>query len=69
MVPLPAHPPTEDRVVIDLGAVEFIDVAGLRVVLDAARRWTVRLSLRRAPRPAQRIFAVTATEDRLPFND
>ena len=59
-----------EQVVIDLRRLTFIDVVGLRLLLrlDAdARRDGWRLFLIPGPTSVQRIFALTATRERLPF--
>ena len=53
------------RVLIDFGGVTFIDVAGLRVLLDAARRARARgaeLVLERPTPPIARILRITALD-------
>lgn len=58
------------QVVIDLRRLTFIDVVGLRLLLrlDAdARRDGWRLFLIAGSASIQRIFALTATRERLPF--
>ncbi|MFZ0385233.1 MAG: STAS domain-containing protein [Solirubrobacteraceae bacterium] len=60
-----------DRLVIDLGGLSFIDVAGLRLLLGLALRargegW--RLSLVPGADRVQRLFALTGTLDGLPFS-
>lgn len=56
-----------DHVVIDLRAVPFMDVAGLRALLnlsDVSRDGRRTLTLLPGPRAVQRVFEVTATHDR-----
>lgn len=58
-------------VVVDLRELEFIDRAGLRLLLAfsaAARREGWRLSLIQGTEAVQRLFAVTDTLDLLPFS-
>ena len=53
------------RVLIDFTGITFIDVAGLRVLLDAARRARARggeLVLRRPSPPISRILRITALD-------
>lgn len=53
-----------DRLVIDLGAVRFLDSTGLRGLLalrNDAKRNGHELILRPGPREVQRVFALTAT--------
>jgi anti-anti-sigma factor len=60
------------RIVIDLGEVTFMDSTGLKVLLEAAARSQAnsnRLRLIRGPRRVQRVFALTKTEEKLPFLD
>lgn len=60
------------EVVIDLGALEFIDSAGLHTLLDANSRSIARghrLSLLRGPRPVQRLFELTETASFFAFDD
>jgi anti-sigma B factor antagonist len=61
---------SEGGVVVDLGGLEFIDSAGLRVLLAAnvaSERDGVRLRLRRGPRPVHRLFELTGADSVLPF--
>lgn len=58
------------RVVLDLTALEFIDSAGLRVVLAGmadARSRGCEMSLLPGPDRVQRVFDLTGTTARLPF--
>lgn len=58
------------RLVIDLRELSFIDVAGLRMLLEldtASRRDGWRLALVPPPPPVRRIFELTGTTDALPF--
>jgi anti-anti-sigma factor len=59
-------------VLIDLSALHFIDVSGLRLVLAAeerTRRRGQRLFLLRPPPEAFQVFALTGAEERLTFLD
>ena len=54
-----------DRVVVDLGQVEFIDSTGLRVLIGlyrSAEREGRTLALAPGPHQVQRIFELTATQ-------
>lgn len=58
------------HVVVDLRALEFIDVSGLRLLLNAhaaAQRDGWRLSLIQGPDAIRHIFAITDTLATLPF--
>jgi anti-sigma B factor antagonist len=64
------HP--EGLLIVDLSGLEFMDSAGLRVLLSAARSSTnggsrLRLRLRGARRSVQRVFEVSGTDALLPF--
>lgn len=54
-------------VVLDLGALTFIDVAGVRAVLHVAELLGERLELRAAPPAVQRVFVLTGAERELRF--
>lgn len=61
-------------VVLDLAAVSFADSSALRVVLAAADRSAEhpvadRLRVVRGDGPVRRLFALTGTEDVVPFAD
>ena len=59
-----------DRVVLDLGRLEFIDSTGLRVIvnaLDVAQRERWELTLRHGPPPVRRVFEISGVIDALPF--
>jgi anti-sigma B factor antagonist len=58
-------------IVVDLGALEFIDSTGIRLLLMAAERssQTGRLTLLKGPRQVHRVFEITDLVDRLPFAD
>jgi anti-anti-sigma factor len=59
-----------DRVVLDLGRLEFIDSTGLRTIVHAvetARRDRWELRLRRGPRAVHRVFEISGVVDALPF--
>lgn len=59
-------------IVLDLSHLGFLDSTGLREILRIEQRLRggpTRLLLRRGPERVQRVFAVTGTEDRLPFAD
>jgi anti-sigma B factor antagonist len=60
------------QIVLDIEAVEFIDSTGLRTLLSAharSRRDSNRLRVTRGGPQAQRLFALVAVEQRLPFID
>ena len=60
-----------DEVVLDLGALEFIDSTGLRVIVrgvEAARRDGWELRLRPGPPPVQRVFEIAGVLGALPFD-
>jgi anti-anti-sigma factor len=60
-----------EHIVIDLRGLEFIDCAGVRVLLaqhDAAMRDGRRLSLIHGRPCIRRVFALTGTLDMLPFD-
>jgi anti-sigma B factor antagonist len=60
-----------EEIVIDLRGLTFIDCAGVRVLLaqhDAALRDGRRLSLVHGRACVRRVFALTETLDRLPFD-
>ena len=62
------HP--DGILIVDLGGLEFMDSAGLRVLLTAARSSSKdggRLRLRGARRSVQRVFEVSGTDALLPF--
>ena len=57
-------------VALDLAALEFIDVSGMRAVLrlhEICLAHSVTLTIRPGPRAVQRIFELTYTEGFLPF--
>jgi anti-sigma B factor antagonist len=57
---------------LDLSALHFIDLSGLRLVLEAdarARRRGLRLVLLRPPPEAFSVFALTGVDERLTFLD
>jgi anti-sigma B factor antagonist len=59
-----------DRVVLDLGRLEFIDSTGLRTIVhavEAARRDRWELRLRRGPRAVHRVFEISGVINALPF--
>jgi anti-anti-sigma factor len=61
------------RIVLDLGELEFLDAAGIRLLLslDArSRRNGGRLRIREGPFPqVQRVLELTGVGDMLPFED
>ncbi len=60
------------RVVVDLSRLDFIDAAGLHVLLDARARMLEAgrvLLLRRGPRAVQRVFELTDTGPLFRFED
>jgi len=60
----------EGLLIVDLGGLEFMDSAGLRVLLSAARSSTnggSRLRLRGARPSVRRVFEVSGTDALLPF--
>jgi anti-sigma B factor antagonist len=59
---------TQRRVILDLSGVEFIDVTGLRVLLQArerARRAGVELAVVNASRGVRRLLSLTGTTELL----
>ena len=57
-------------VVLDLAALAFIDVSGMRAVLrlhEICRAHSVALTIRPGPRAVQRVFELTYTRGFLPF--
>jgi anti-sigma B factor antagonist len=61
-----------DAIVIDLSGLTFIDSTGVRLLLYAAMRSRAdsdRLALLRGGAAVQRVFELTALEDKLPFAD
>jgi anti-sigma B factor antagonist len=58
-------------IIVDLGALEFIDSTGIRLLLMAAERCQAdgRLTLLKGPRQVHRVFEITDLVDRLPFAD
>jgi anti-sigma B factor antagonist len=60
-----------ERVVVDLGGLEFLDSAGLHVLLDADRRLRARqrpgLLLRRGRPSVQRYFELTSADSIIEF--
>jgi anti-sigma B factor antagonist len=57
-------------IVVDLGALDFIDSTGLRLLVMAAERSAGgRFSLLRGPKQVHRVFEITDLVDRLPFAD
>jgi anti-sigma B factor antagonist len=57
-------------IVVDLGALDFIDSTGLRMLVMAAERSNEgRFSLLRGPKQVHRVFEITDLVDRLPFAD
>jgi anti-sigma B factor antagonist len=57
----------DGAVVVDLGAVDFMDSAGLRVLLRAARAANGRLRLRSPQHIVQRLFDVSGAGALLPL--
>ena len=60
------------KVVVDLGALQFIDSSGVHALVDANRRCSqngCRLSLRRGARHIQRVFELTSTLEAFSFDD
>ena len=58
------------RLVLDLSGLTFMDSTGLRLILQADRRWRSNgRGLRLVPGPPaiQRVFTITGTENRLAF--
>jgi anti-sigma B factor antagonist len=57
-------------IVVDLGALDFIDSTGLRLLVMAAERSPEgRFSLLRGPKQVHRVFEITDLVERLPFAD
>ena len=60
-----------ERVVVDLGSLDFIDSTGIRALLEvhkAAQREGVELTLLPGSPPVQRVFEVAGLLDELPFS-
>jgi anti-anti-sigma factor len=58
------------RIILDLSRLRFIDSTGIRLILAADARSRTdgnRLVLIRGPRAVHRVFELTATDERLPF--
>ena len=60
-----------NAIIVDLGALEFIDSTGIRLLLMAADRCRGdgRLTLLKGPRQVHRVFEITDLVERLPFAD
>ncbi|MCA1587148.1 MAG: STAS domain-containing protein [Chloroflexi bacterium] len=59
-----------EAIVVDLGALEFIDSTGIRLLVMASQRCPDgRFSLLRGPKQVHRVFEITDLADRLPFVD
>jgi len=59
-----------ESIVVDLGALEFIDSTGIRLIVMASERCRDgRFSLLRGPKQVHRVFEITDLADRLPFAD
>ena len=59
-----------EQLVLDLAAVEFIDVSGLRVLIRAyhrAEEQGERLVIARASRPVRRLLALSGVADLIPI--
>jgi len=58
-------------IVVDLGALEFIDSTGLRLLVMAAERSQSegRFTILRGPKQVHRVFEITDLVNRLPFAD
>ena len=59
-------------IILDLSGLTFIDSTGVVLILMAQERSRAdsnRLALLRGPRSVQRVFQLTALEERLPFAD
>jgi anti-sigma B factor antagonist len=59
-----------DRVLLDLGGLEFLDSTGLRVIVkgvEAAARERWELRLRQGPRAVRRVFEIAGVLGALPF--
>ena len=54
-------------ITIDLQEVNFIDLCGVRVILEAHARLDGRLRLREGPAGVQSVFRLTGTQAVLPF--
>jgi anti-anti-sigma factor len=62
--------PGLDRLVIDLGGLDFIDSTGLGVLMrvsEEARSRGVELTIVPGPREVQRVFEVAGLREALPF--
>ena len=61
-----------EALVIDLGALDFIDTSGIHLVVEAHQRAEEEgfaLRVVRARRPVQRVFELAGLEGVLPFED
>lgn len=58
---------TPARVLLDLEGVSFIDVAGIRAILDGAKIFESRLVLHRTPPYVMRLFTLIGVEQQLTF--
>ena len=61
-----------DEILVDLGALEFMDSSGLRCLVQADQRAAAegwRLLLARGPAPVHRVFEITRMDQRLSFVD
>lgn len=60
------------RLVLDLGGLTFMASTGLRLVLELVKRrddGEFELAVVPGPRPVQRVFELTRTDDRVPWAD
>jgi anti-anti-sigma factor len=67
-----ARPEACGVLVLDFGALTFLDTSGLRLVVEALQATQadgVRLALVRGPEDVQRLFVLARLETRLPFFD
>ncbi len=62
----------EERIIVNLSGLDFMDSSGLEVLIDAQRRSSQnghQLSLLRGSRSVHRIFELTKTEAAFRFDD